>query len=195
LSSIQEIIVNDEVLSKIVSYESVHFMAGYKQGFDTSCGIAVAASILKFFYNINLDEKSLIDQFFTILSAKKDYTISLLDIKKIIEYYGLNVKGVKITRNQILKYSYYAPIILHFEKPEKHFTIYTGFYGQYIFLLDPSIGIHFISDKDFDNKFSGFALIIYGKDEIKNSSLINRINQQLKDKIKHLYSISNTGIH
>jgi hypothetical protein len=90
LSSIQEIIVNDEVLSKIVSYESVHFMAGYKQGFDTSCGIAVAASILKFFYNINIDEKSLIEHFFTILSAKKDYTISLLDIKYELYRYSIN---------------------------------------------------------------------------------------------------------
>ncbi|NMC67227.1 MAG: hypothetical protein GYA61_03280 [Spirochaetales bacterium] len=157
--------------------------------------MAVAASILKFFYNINLDEKSLIEQFFTRLTAKKDYTISFLDIKQIIEYYGLNVKGVKITRNQIIKYSYYAPIILHFEKPDKHFTIFTGFYGQYLFLLDPSIGIQFISDKEFDSKFSGYALIIYGKDEIKNSSLINKINQQLKDRIRHLYIISNTGTY
>ncbi|MCR4422903.1 MAG: hypothetical protein NUV32_10585, partial [Exilispira sp.] len=67
-----------------------HFMAGYKQGFDTSCGIAVAASILKFFYNINIDEKSLIEHFFTILSAKKDYTISLLDIKYELYRYSIN---------------------------------------------------------------------------------------------------------
>jgi len=147
---------------------------------------------LKFFYKIDLDEKKLIDQFFEKLKEKKDYTISLLDIKNILEYYGFTLKGVKINTNQLCKYSMYAPIILHFEKPQKHFTIFSGFYGQYFFLVDPSIGVHFIDNIDFNSKFSGYALFVYGKEQLKNYSLIQKINNQLKDKIDHLLLLSNS---
>ena len=191
-SSISENILKDEVLSKIISFESLHFTSCYKQGLDTSCGIATTATFLRFFYNINLDEKKLIEQFFEKLKEKKDFTISMLDIKNILEYYGFTVKGVKVTRSQLLKYSMYAPIILHFEKPLKHFTIFSGFYGQYIFLVDPSIGVHFIDSKDFDSKFSGYALFVYGKDELKRWDIIHRINEELKDRINHLLLLSNT---
>jgi len=182
--------LQDEVLSKIISLESLHFTDCYKQGLDTSCGIATTASFLRFFYNIELDEKKLIEQFFEKLKEKNDFTISMLDIKNILEYYGFTVKGVKITKLQLIKYSMYAPVILHFEKPQKHFTIFTGFYGQYLFLVDPSIGIHFIDDKDFENKFSGYALFVYGKDELKRWDVIHRINESLKDKINHLFLLS-----
>ncbi len=159
---------------------------------DTSCGIATCATFLRFFYNISLDEKKLIEQFFEKLKEKNDFTISMLDIKNIIEYYGFTVKGVKVTRRELTKYSMYAPIILHFEKPQKHFTIFTGFYGQYLFLVDPSIGVHFIDSHDFDSKFSGYALFVYGKDELKRWDIIHRINEELKDKINHLLLLSST---
>ena len=66
-------------------------------------------------------------------------------------------------------------ILLHFEKPQKHFTLFIGSYGQYIFLSDPSIGVHFIDNNDFDSKFSGYALFIYGKDELLLFSITPQI--------------------
>jgi len=63
-SFIFENVLKDEVLSKIISFESLHFTNCYKQGLDTSCGIATTATFLRFFYNISLDEKKLIEQFF-----------------------------------------------------------------------------------------------------------------------------------
>jgi len=55
-----DLIVNDSILSKITSFEQIHFQSCYKQGLDTSCGIATCATFLRFFYGINLDEKALI---------------------------------------------------------------------------------------------------------------------------------------
>lgn len=188
--SISENVLNDEVLSKIISVEALHFTSCYKQGFDTSCGIACVATFLKYFYNISLDEKKLIEQFFKKLYKKKDYTISFFDITMILEDYGFKIKGVKIKSIELQKYSKYAPIILHFNKPEKHFTIFSGFYGQYFFLVDPSIGIHFMNSYDFNSKFSGYALFVYGRGEIKNYGLIYKINNELKNKINHLLLLS-----
>ncbi len=85
----------------------------------------------------------------------------------------------------------YTPILLHFEKPQKHFTLFIGSYGQYIFLSDPSIGVHFIDNNEFDSKFSGYALFIYGKDELKRWDVIHSINSQLQQKIDYLYLLSN----
>ena len=39
---------------------------------------------------------------------------------------------------------------------EKNFTLFLGFHGQYIFLVDPSIGVHFIDEKQFDEKSTSF---------------------------------------
>ena len=186
-----DLIVNDSILSKITSFEQIHFQACYKQGLDTSCGIATCASFLRFFYGINLDEKALIEKFFKKLEEKGDLTISLLDIKNVIESYGFTVKGAKIKRSDLYKYSMYTPILLHFEKPQKHFTLFIGSYGQYIFLSDPSIGVHFIDNNEFDSKFSGYALFIYGKDELKRWDVIHSINSQLQQKIDYLYLLSN----
>ena len=66
-------------------------------------------------------------------------------------------------------------MLLHFKKPQKHFTLFIGSYGQYIFLSDPSIGVHFIDNKEFDSKFSGYALFIHGKDELLLFSIIPQI--------------------
>jgi hypothetical protein len=66
--------------------------------------------------------------------------------------------------------------ILHFEKLQKHFTLFIGSYYKYIFLSDQSIGVRFIDNRDFDSKFSGYALSIYGKDEMKRWDLIHLIN-------------------
>ncbi len=73
-----------------------------------------------------------------------------------------------------------------------HFIIFTGFYGQYLFLVDPSIGQYFIEESEFDSKFSGYALFVYGKDELKRYDVIKKINQQLKDKIEHLHLLSSS---
>lgn len=90
--------------------EQVYCNSCYKQGPGISCGIAICASFLRFFYNINLDEK-----FFTLKNHKNISHLSLVHIVNISSY----------------------PI------------------NQLEFIL--------YDNRDFDSKFSGYALSIIWK--------------------------------
>jgi len=76
-------------LISVIGKESGRFYIGYKQGMDTSCGIAATATLLRFFYCIDIDENQLISLFFTELKKKDDYTLSMLDIKQSLNITGL----------------------------------------------------------------------------------------------------------
>jgi len=176
-------------LLNVLSKENRRFIAGYKQGFDTSCGIATVATLLKFFYNINLDEKTLINKFFKRLEKKKDYTISFHDIKLILKTYNFKTKAYKVELSklkEITSTDWFIPVIIHFKKPEKHFTLYIGSYYQYNFIVDPSIGVYILDDNEFSKRFSGFIMLCKSINKEKNIELIYNIKSLLIKKINIL---------
>jgi len=188
----EQISVYMDSLTSVLSKELYRFFIGYKQGLDTSCGIAATATLLRFFYTIDIDEKQLINLFFTELKKKDDYTLSMLDIKTVLEYYGFIPIGMKIEKEMIFKFNKYAPFIVHIEKPQKHFSIYIGSYGQYLMFADPSIGLFFESIDEFKEKFSGYILVPEGKEPDKK--VLTDIKNFLKMRIKQLYEMSGIKI-
>ena len=172
----------------IASKEERRYSFGYRQGLDTSCGISATATLLRFFFRVDVDEEKLVNQFFDEMEEKGDYTISLLDIKNILEYYKILSVGRQIETIQLYEHERFIPFIVHIEKPQSHFTIFIGTYGEYLLFIDPSEGIVFESKERFEDRFSGYILIPVVK--TVEPDFLDEARGYLIDKINHLVSLS-----
>ncbi|HOX92622.1 MAG TPA: cysteine peptidase family C39 domain-containing protein, partial [Spirochaetales bacterium] len=54
----------------------------------------------------------------------------------------------------------YAPIVVHYEKPEKHFALLLGFNNGRAIMIDPARGMESLSKDVFLERYSGLALIL-----------------------------------
>jgi len=175
-------------LTSVLSREFYRFYTGYEQGFGTSSGITVIAALLRFFYNINIDEKQLVIQSFSEIEVKEISSLSLIDIKNILKIYEFDSIIQKLDINEITKKNISAPFIVHIEKPQEHFSIYIGSYEEYLMFANPSIGLFVEPINEFKEKFSGYILIPEGREPDKK--VLHDIKNFLKIRIKQLYGFS-----
>jgi hypothetical protein len=75
------------LVTVVISEEELRFTHVYKQGYDTSCGVAVTASLLNTYWNIPITEADLY-QSLILDQAGEDaavYTVSLLSIAEYLK--------------------------------------------------------------------------------------------------------------
>lgn len=122
----------------------------YLQKYDNTC----AAASLRYFLgmkNTYIQEKTIADK----MKIKKDGA-SLLDIKKVAEDYGFNMKGYNLDINEIgdkngivhLKFGHFA-VLVRKTSYEDNFLIF-----------DPNYGLVFIDKRNFNKIWSGYILVI-----------------------------------
>jgi len=150
------------ILSVALSKEALRFQYTYEQGFDTSCGIAVAATLLNTYWGLNVSERELIEKFISLKIEKKDYSVTLADIAAIVKSYNLASKAYAMNIAQLrdaVKKGF-APIIVHYKKPVKHFVLLLGFDNEWIIVADPARGLEAIAEATFMERYSGNVLLV-----------------------------------
>jgi len=103
-----------------------------KQNFDYSCGNASLSTILKYYYNLDIGEKDILDK---ILKAKrfdsKDkksledsvFSLSFLDLANFSKNRGFKAIGLALDMEALSKLK--APVILFVKiRKDEHFTIF-----------------------------------------------------------------------
>jgi len=150
------------LLSIALSKEALRFQYTYEQGFDTSCGIAVTVTLLNTYWGFNVSERELIEKFISPKLETKDYSVSIKDIAEILRSYNLATKAFAMNLDQVkdaVKKGF-APIIVHYEKPVKHFVLLLGFDKEWIIIADPARGLEAISVETFLERYSGNVLLV-----------------------------------
>lgn len=167
------------IISVALSKEAMRFQYTYEQGFDTSCGIAVTATLLNTYWGLNVSEKELIEKFITPKIEKKDYSVTMADIAGIVKFYNLASKAYAMNLTQLrdaIKKGF-APIIIHYEKPVKHFVLLLGFDNDWIIIADPARGLEAISEATFMERYSGNVLLVASNSKkVQLEKLGNAIN-------------------
>jgi predicted double-glycine peptidase len=113
-----------------------------RQKYDYSCGSASLSTILKYYYDLNISEKDILD---TILKSKGyditkkekledgDTSLSFLDLANFSKNKGFRAFGLALDFISLQKLK--APVILFVKiRKSEHFTIYKNMDKNYVYL-------------------------------------------------------------
>lgn len=146
----------------VLSKESLRFQYTLEQGFDTSCGMSVVATALDLYWGVPTDEDELIE---TALGEKLedgDYTVSLADMAGAFESRGVAARAFRLDWDGLVGMAAkgYAPIVVHYDEPEKHFALLLGFKDGRAVTVDPARGLESLSREAFEARYSGTAMAL-----------------------------------
>jgi predicted double-glycine peptidase len=139
-----------------------------RQDYDYSCGSASLSTILKYYYNLDISEKEILD---TILESKGlnkedkkefedgDMTLSFFDLAKYTKDKGFKAIGLALDLESLKKLK--APVILFVKiRKSEHFTIYKNMDKNYVYLADPNFG-------NIKVRISKFQEMFYQREDLK----------------------------
>jgi predicted double-glycine peptidase len=113
-----------------------------RQKYDYSCGSASLATILKYFYNQDIDEKFILKE---ILKRKKDKSsyryvgLSFFDLENFVRKIGFRAIGLSVNIDSLRNLK--IPVILYIRvRDDSHFTVFKGMSNNFVYLADPSFG-------------------------------------------------------
>jgi predicted double-glycine peptidase len=178
----------------MVSEESLRFANVYKQGYDTSCGIAATASLLRYYWNIPVEEADLY-QTMILDQAATDadtYAISFLDIISQTQQHGLAARAYKMdwdTLSDTLQKGF-DPVVINYEKPQPHFALLVHLEKDVAFVTDPAKGFEIVDKPTFEKNYSGNALLTASYSTIKDTDRIRRITEDGTARVEALQKLA-----
>ena len=123
-----------------------------RQGLDISCGSATLSTILRYQFGDEVSERVLLAELFKRLRPEevaKRGGFSLLDLKDVATKLGYQVKGYKLSFDQLVALGTPAivPIVI---RGSKHFIVLRGMVGDRVVLADPAFGTTMVSQEQFE---------------------------------------------
>lgn len=153
------------ILLIIVSKESLRFQYTMEQGYDTSCGMSVVATALDRYWGVPTDELELLGSLLHDKPEDGIYTVSLADMAAAFESRGVAARAFRLDWEGLadLVSKGYAPLVVHYDKPEKHFALLLGFKDGRAITIDPARGLESLSREAFEERYSGAAMALASK--------------------------------
>ncbi len=153
--------------------EKLRFSFVHEQGEDESCGLSVVSSILNLYLNLSVTETDLLNQLAAELQTTRRVTMA--QMMQIFQMYSYQTKAYKIDMDNLIKaVQYYAPVIVHYDKPELHFAFILQANQDYVIVADPVLGLEMQTTKDFQKKWSNTALLVKIPEQMLNKSLLEK---------------------
>lgn len=161
------------LISETADRESLRFAYCAEQGYDTSCGLTTLAFFMDKFWNIKAEETILAGEFFADKLAAGDLTVSFADIARILEARGFEWKAFRMNFAQFVAASArYAPLIVHYDKPEGHFALALAIEDGAVIVADPAEGLIVLERHYFESRWSGAVLAAVFRSGTLNSRLL-----------------------
>lgn len=158
---IQIVTSKTSITSSLHDWSSLRNHNLIRQQYDYSCGAASTATILKYFYNADVNEQSVLHG---ILATKgtlekdakqlehSDYFLSFEDIKNYTQTIGYKAMGLAVSLETLGKLK--TPALVHVKiRNNEHFSVYRGMDQQFVYLADPSFGNIKVSIHKFEDMF------------------------------------------
>lgn len=159
---------------KVKSVREIRYTNMIPQTYDFSCGAAAMATLLKYAFDQNVTEFSVLKGLIKTGDEKKikQYGFSLLDLKKYAQAQGYQSTGFKIPISQLMQLKVPA-IALIDVKGFKHFVVVKKVIDGKVYIADPALGNRTVALEDFSQQWNNIVLVVVGKDYDKNSILAN----------------------
>jgi predicted double-glycine peptidase len=172
--------------------EALRFEHVFEQGFDSSCGYSAAASLLALYWDKRVDEAALIERFASEALAEGRFLANMEGLSRIFSDYGLSVKGVMMSWEQLaIALNGFAPILVHYDRPDRHFALALRARYGWIITLDPAMGCELQSRDQFMERWSGAALVVASSVERRNEA---RIAEAIRVESDRQYLLDRLGL-
>ena len=152
---------------RVQSWSELNKINVVMQQFDYSCGAASLATIMRYYFDDDVTEQSLMDDINSIFSDQElnvieESGLSFLELEKIAESKGYQSASVRLSVAALKELQ--GPVLV-FVEPNgyKHFAILRGLVEDRVFLADPSRGNIRLSLQEFLKEWSGNTFVL-GKD-------------------------------
>ncbi len=132
-----------------------------RQEYDYSCGSATLATILKYYYGFQVEEKDVLDDILKskgfdvskkILLESGETNLSFFDLSEFSQRKGFKAIGLAIDMDSLKNLK--VPVILFVKvRKDEHFTVYKSMDENYVYLADPSFGNIKVSISKFKEMF------------------------------------------
>lgn len=149
---------------KVQSWDELNKKNIVMQQFDYSCGAASLATVMRYYFDDDVTEKSLMDDINSIFSDKEmkvieETGLSFLELEKIAQHKHYQTASVRLAVSALKKLE--GPVLI-FVEPNgyKHFAILRGVVEDRVFLADPSRGNIRMSIHEFLEEWSGYTFVL-----------------------------------
>jgi uncharacterized protein len=150
------------VTTSVKSLKEMRYKSVVPQKYDLSCGAAALATILKYFYDENLDEEQIIR--YMLQHGDQEQIahkgFSLLDLKRYAEHLNYQAAGFKEVPLANLRQLKIPCILLFNTGKYMHFVVLKGIVEDKVFLADPSYGNRSMSLEDFEKEWNKVLFVV-----------------------------------
>jgi predicted double-glycine peptidase len=143
------------------SVVDLHFVNVVRQRFDLSCGAAAVATLLNYFYDDKVDERTVITEivkFGDKAKIEKD-GFSMLELKRFGDRRGYVVQGFKITKPDAVAQIKIPFLTLVSSRGYNHFVIVKGVKDGVVYIADPAFGNRSRPFEEFKTEWSRIILV------------------------------------
>lgn len=146
----------------VKSLVELRFQNIERQAYDISCGAAAMATLLKYYYQEDVREQTLVDAMITLGDKEKiqQEGFSLLEMKRFAEQRGYVANGYRISDVQKLANLKIPYVALVNVRGYAHFVIVKGVADGEVFIADPAYGNRSRTLENFANEWNGVILVI-----------------------------------
>jgi len=111
-----------------------------KQNYDYSCGSSSLATILKYFYNLDVSEEDILKEIISKdIKEKREVGLSFFELGEFVKKFNLKAIGLEVSL-ETLK-SLKIPVIVYIKiRKSSHFSVFRKIDRKYIYLADPTFG-------------------------------------------------------
>lgn len=180
---------------KVKSLVDMRFKKVVRQQYDLSCGAAAMATLLKYFYGDDTDERQIIDgilEFGDQEKIKKD-GFSMLELKKFGEREGYVGQGYRIEQADALARVQIPVLTLINTRGYNHFVVIKGIQGGEVYIADPAFGNRSLPLEDFEEGWSNVVLIFLSATNGGNNAFT--LDPKLKAQKKYVQLLLERGLY
>lgn len=162
---------------RVATFADLRFKGIVRQSMDLSCGAAALATLLHGYFNLEVDEKSIIQSILTTASpedAKKisEAGFSMLELKRYAETQGLVAGGFRSARATDLRKLRAPAIALINSRGYKHFVVIRHVRGDEVALADPVFGNRTESLDAFAKRWDNVILVAVAPGRSVNANFL-----------------------
>lgn len=156
--------------------EDLRFQHVHEQGFDQSCGFSAVSSLLDIYWHESVNESVLMAEYLLAdtnrITATNSMT-TLSDLSMLTGKHGLKNKAYRMTFEQLEKaVKDYAPVLVHYEEPEKHFALVLCIKENRVITADPARGNEVVMREIFEERWSGVVLLAASTEKKKDTETL-----------------------
>lgn len=145
----------------VTSLRELRFHRVVRQQYDFSCGAAAVATLLRYYYDDPVDERTVFDAMLADADAEvvREQGFSLLDMKHYLDARGYPSDGYRVGLDALLATGIPAIALIDTDG-YRHFVVIKGVTAAEVLVGDPALGLQVHRRGDFEAMWNGLLFLV-----------------------------------